>query len=373
MSLNQIKVPFLELYPTYEELKNEFDSAYQRVMKSGWYLLGQECETFESEFAEYCGAKHCVAVATGLDALKIALLANGIGPGDEVIVPAHTFIATWLAVSETGAIPVPVDVRPDTANLDTDKIQTALTARTKAIIPVHLYGQPADMDPMMAIAKEHNLVVIEDAAQAHGASYKGKRCGALADCAAFSFYPGKNLGAFSNGGAITTDNEELAKRARRLRNYGSERRYHHDEVGGNSRLDELQSAFLRIKLNHLDEWNQRRSDLAALYCERLQGIEEISLPVTADWVQSAWHLFVIRTSRRDQLQAALAEKGVQTNIHYPIPPHLSVAYQSLGLENGAFPHAEAMAGEVLSLPLGPHLKSDSVEFICEILNSLIKR
>lgn len=360
-----MNVPFLELLPTYKELQSEFDAAYHRVMESGWYLLGKECEAFEREFADYCGAPHCVAVATGLDALRIALLAHDVGPGDEVIVPAHTFIATWLAVSETGATPVPVDVRADTANIDTARIEAALSPQTKAIIPVHLYGQPADMEPILEIAKQHNLVVIEDAAQAHGAPYKGKRCGDLADCAAFSFYPGKNLGAFSNGGAITTGDGEFAKRARRLRNYGSERRYYHDEIGGNSRLDELQSAFLRVKLKHLDSWNKKRASIAATYLDRLKNLEGITLPVIEDWAESSWHLFTIRSTRRDALQQALSEKGVQTNIHYPIPPHLSGAYQSFGLKEGAFPNAEAFAQEVLSLPLGPHMSEEAVEWVCQ--------
>ena len=255
-------IPFLELKPTYLELQEKMDAAYHRVMNSGWYLLGEETEAFEADFAAYVGTKHCVTVGNGLDALRLALEAHGIGPGDEVIVPAHTFIATWLAVSQCGAIPVAVDVRRDTANMDASLLEGALTRRTKAIIPVHLYGQPADMDPIREFATRHGLVVIEDAAQAHGARYRGKMCGTLGHAAAFSFYPGKNLGAFSDGGAITTNDDAVARKARMLRNYGSEKRYHHEMAGTNSRLDELQAAFLRVKLRYLDEWNLRRAAIA---------------------------------------------------------------------------------------------------------------
>ena len=368
-----MKVPFLELLPTYEELQSELDAAYQRVMKSGWYLLGEECEAFESEFADYCGAEHAVAVSTGLDALRISLIAHDIGPGDEVIVPAHTFIATWLGVSECGATPVPVDVRRDTANLDYEKIETAFSSKTKAIIPVHLYGQPADMDPVREFAKSRELAVIEDAAQAHGARYREKKCGSLSECAAFSFYPGKNLGAFSNGGAITTSDADLARRARRLRNYGSERRYYHEEAGGNSRLDELQSAFLRIKLRRLNSWNERRKKIAAIYLERLAGLEGITLPVIANWAESSWHLFVVKANKRDALQAALAEEGIQTAIHYPIPPHLSGAYQEMGLKAGSFPVAEDFGNKALSLPIGPHLSDGAVDLICEKVSLCVAR
>ncbi len=351
-------IPILELRPTYDELKEELDSAYRRVMDSGWYLLGAETEAFEAEFASYVGTKHCVTVANGLDAIRIALEAYGIGPGDEVIVPAHTFIATWLAVSNTGATPVGVDVRPDTANLNVDLLEAALTPRTKAVIPVHLYGQPADMDPIRAFATRHNLVVIEDAAQSHGATYHGKRCGSLGNCAAFSFYPGKNLGAFSDGGAITTDDAEIARKARMLRNYGSEKRYHHEIAGANSRMDELQAAFLRVKLGRLDEWNSRRAALAAHYLEGLAGHDGLVLPQVAGWAGPVWHLFVVRHPRRDALQRHLAEKGIQTAIHYPIPPHRSRIYE--GRSHGAFPVADDLCGHILSLPIGPHFQPEQI-------------
>jgi dTDP-4-amino-4,6-dideoxygalactose transaminase len=351
---------FLELKPTYIELRGEMDAAYHRVMNSGWYLLGEETEAFEAEFANYVETKHCVTVGNGLDALRIVLEAYGIGPGDEVIVPAHTFIATWLAVSQCGAIPVAVDVRRDTANIDAALLEGARTRRTKAIIPVHLYGQPADMDPIREFASQHGLIVIEDAAQAHGARYRGKMCGTLGHAAAFSFYPGKNLGAFSDGGAITTNDDAVAKKARMLRNYGSEKRYYHDLPGTNSRLDELQAAFLRIKLAHLDEWNHRRCQLAGLYLKCLNSLQpQLSLPIVPDWASPAWHLFVIRHEMRDQLQEHLANNGIQTAIHYPIPPHLSKAYP--GYSHLSFPVAEELSGKILSLPLGPHHTTNQIE------------
>jgi dTDP-4-amino-4,6-dideoxygalactose transaminase len=346
-------IPFLELKPTYLELQKEMDTAYHRVMNSGWYLLGEETEAFESEFAAYVGTKHCVTVGNGLDALRIALEAHGIGPGDEVIVPAHTFIATWLAVSQCGATPVGIDVRGDTANIDATLLEGALTSRTKAIIPVHLYGQSADMDPVLQFASRHGLIVVEDAAQAHGARYHGRMCGTLGHAAAFSFYPGKNLGAFSDGGAITTDDDAVASKARMLRNYGSVKRYHHDMAGMNSRMDELQAAFLRIKLRHLDEWNRRRCRIAEIYLSQLSASPpQLSLPVVPEWASPVWHLFVIRHDKRDGLQKYLFERGVQTIIHYPVPPHLSKVYQSaLG---PVFPVTEILCDKILSLPIGPH-------------------
>lgn len=352
-------IPFLELKPTYLELKEELDQAYDRVMNSGWYLMGEEAEAFEYEFACYVDAKHCVAVGSGLDALIIALKAHGIGSGDEVIVPAHTFIATWLAVSQCGATPIAVDVKRDTANLDVSLLEEVLTRRTRAVIPVHLYGQPVDMDPLREFADRHGLIVIEDAAQAHGARYRSRSCGTLGHSAAFSFYPGKNLGAFSDGGAITTNDAEVARKARMLRNYGSEKRYHHEMAGMNSRLDELQAAFLRAKLRHLDVWNNRRRDIAELYISLLSGLENhLSLPVVPDWASPVWHLFVIRHQRRDQLQLLMAEQSVQTSIHYPIPPHLSNAYSHQVSKR--FPVAEEICATVLSLPNGPHITNEQV-------------
>jgi dTDP-3-amino-3,4,6-trideoxy-alpha-D-glucose transaminase len=364
-------IPFLELKPTYLELSEEMDAAYQRVMHSGWYLLGEETEAFESEFAAYIGTKHCVTVGNGLDALRIALEAHGIGPGDEVIVPAHTFIATWLAVSQCGAVPVAVDVRRDTANMDASLLEGVRTSRTKAIIPVHLYGQAADMDPIREFATRHGLLVIEDAAQAHGARYHGRMCGALGHTAAFSFYPGKNLGAFSDGGAITTDDDAVARKARMLRNYGSEKRYHHELPGTNSRIDELQAAFLRVKLRRLDEWNGRRTGFAELYASRLSHLApRLSLPSVPEWSSPVWHLFVVRHDMRGLLQTYLADRGIQTAIHYPIPPHRSAAYPSHAGSN--FPIAEELCAEILSLPCGPHFTTAQIEECADRVGSFLE-
>jgi dTDP-4-amino-4,6-dideoxygalactose transaminase len=367
-------IPFWELKPTYLELRKENDDAYRRVMDSGWYLMGAETEAFEAEFAAYVGTKHCVTVGNGLDAIRIILEAHGIGPGDEVIVPAHTFIATWLAVSQCGAVPVGVDVRQDTANIDPSVLESAITARTKAIIPVHLYGQPADMDPILAVAARHGLMVIEDAAQAHGARYKDRMCGTLGHAAAFSFYPGKNLGAFSDGGAITTNDDAVARKARMLRNYGSEKRYHHEVAGLNSRLDELQAAFLRVKLRRLDEWNNRRKVIAEHYLNQLSWLSSqifgISgfrlLPTVPEWANPVWHLFVIRHEKRDLLQKHLHDHGIQTIIHYPIPPHLSNAYKSFA--NQRFAVTEELSGQILSLPIGPHISKDQADACVEAVN-----
>lgn len=366
-----MKIPFLDLKATYDELKPEFDAAYHRVMDSGWYLLGSELEAFETEFAAYCGAKHCVGVGNGLDALVLILRAYDIVPGDEVIVPAHTFIATWLAVSQVGATPVGVDIEPDYYGMDPSLIEKAITSKTKAIMPVHLYGHPANMDPINKIAEKHGLKVIEDAAQAHGAEYKGQRCGTLGDAAAFSFYPGKNLGAFSDAGAVVTNNAELAEKVRKLRNYGCVVKYQHELQGANSRIDELTAAFLRIKLRHLDEWNERRSVIAEKYLADLRPLtSDLLLPQVAPWAMPAWHLFVIRHSNRDELQKQLATLGIGSLIHYPVPPHLTGAYESLGYKMGIFPIAETVCNEVLSLPIGPHLSDEEVQFVFESLNAL---
>jgi dTDP-4-amino-4,6-dideoxygalactose transaminase len=351
------------------ELRQELDAAYRRVMERGWYILGDEVEAFESEFAAYCGARHCVAVANGLDALHLILRAMDIGPGDEVLVPSNTFIATWLAVSYAGAIPVPVEPDPLTYNINAKAIEAAVTSRTRAIIPVHLYGQPADMDAINAIAKRHNLAVIEDAAQAHGASYKGRRTGTLGKAAAFSFYPGKNLGALGDGGAVTTNDAQIAEAIRELRNYGSKVKYHHAVKGYNSRLDELQAAFLRVKLAHLDDWNRRRQGAAATYL-RLLSIDEIALPFVPEWADPVWHLFVVRSQHRDNLATTLAERGVGTVIHYPIPPHLQQAYAEMQLVPRSLPIAERLSREVLSLPMGPHLTADQQGFVASVVTPI---
>lgn len=361
-------IPFLELKSTYEELKPELDTAYQRVMDSGWYLLGKEAESFEKEYADYCTADHCISLGSGLDALELVLKAWEIGPGDEVIVPSHTFIATWLAVSSTGATPVAIAPDPVTYNIDPERIAAAITPHTRAIIPVHLYGQPADMDAIMLIAEKHGLKVLEDSAQAQGALYKGRKSGSLGHAAAHSFYPGKNLGAFSDGGAVTTNDEEVADRIRALRNYGSKVKYHHDFQGTNSRLDELQAAFLRVKLRHLDEWNARRTAIAEAYLSDLRPLSSaLSLPVVPPWTSPVWHLFVIRHPQRDALQRHLAAQGIQTIIHYPIPPHLSGAYSDL--PSSSLSIAEQLSNEVLSLPIGPHLTESSVSMIISAIKT----
>lgn len=376
-------VPFLHLKPAYDELRSEFDAAYRRVMDSGWYLLGKELEAFEAEFAAYCEARYCVGVGNGLDALHLILRAYNIGPGDEVIVPSHTFIATWLAVSYAGATPVPVEPIPGTCNLDPARIREVITSRTRAIIPVHLYGQPADMDAINMIAAEHGVKVIEDNAQAQGARYKGRRTGSLGDSAGTSFYPGKNLGAFGDAGAVTTNDAQLAGRVRALRNYGAERKYHHEFKGINSRLDELQAAFLRVKLRHLERWNARRKEIARTYLDLLSAVTAdestssaapLLLPSVPSWADPVWHLFVVRSPERDRLQQWLAARSIGTLIHYPIPPHLSGAYAGQAVSSRSLPVAEELARTVLSLPLGPHLDVASVRFVCEcVMNAQSQR
>ncbi|MGO9585228.1 MAG: DegT/DnrJ/EryC1/StrS family aminotransferase [Limisphaerales bacterium] len=358
-----MKVPFLELKPAYDELRDELDAAYHRVMNSGWYLLGNEIESFEAGFARYCEAQHCVAVGNGLDALHLILRAWNIGAGDEVIVPANTFIATWLAVSYAGATPVPVEPDLKTFNIDPKQIEAAITPKTKAIMPVHLYGQPADMDPIISIARKHRLKVVEDNAQAQGARYKGRRTGSLGDAAGNSFYPGKNLGAFSDAGAVTTNDGELADRIRTLRNYGSKKKYYNEVKGYNSRLDELQAAFLRVKLGKLDEWNARRREMAPRYLAELANLPDLTLPLAPGWGEPVWHLFVVRHPKRDALQQKLTEAGIDTLIHYPVPPHLSGAYADRGWKRGAFPIAEELAQTVLSLPMGPHLAKEQASHV----------
>lgn len=351
-------IPFLDLKAPYIELKQELDEAIARVVSSGWFIGGPEVEAFEKDYATYCGSSHAIGVANGLDALHLALLAMDVGPGDEVIVPSNTYIATWLAVSQCGATPVPVEPDALTYNIDPTRIESAISPRTKVILPVHLYGQPADMDPILVIARKHGLKVLEDGAQAHGAKYKGRRLGAHGDAVAWSFYPGKNLGAMGDGGAVTTNDAKLADRIQVLRNYGSRIKYVNEVQGYNSRLDPLQAAILRVKLAHLDTWNSRRSAIAAQYQSGLVGCG-FSLPFVPDWAEPAWHIYAVQSSQRDTLQKALTEVGVGTLIHYPIPPHLQEAYANLGFSKGSFQIAEKIHREVLSLPMGPHLDIDS--------------
>lgn len=365
-----MSVPFLDFAGPYEELKAELDEAYFRFMRSGWYILGREVESFEQEFAAYCGVQHCVGVGNGLEALHLILLGYGIGAGDEVIVPSNTYIATWLAVSYAGATPVPVEPDPQTFNLDPTRIAAAITPRTKAIMPVHLYGQPADMDPMMDLATKHGLKVIEDNAQSQGARYKGRRTGSLGDAAGNSFYPGKNLGALGDAGAVTTNDAALADRVRVLRNYGSRKKYFNEVKGFNSRLDELQAALLRVKLKRLDEWNGRRRAVAARYQAELTG-SGLGLPTAPAWAEPVWHLFVVRHQGRDEFQKKLSEAGIGTLIHYPVPPHLSGAYAEMGMAEGSFPIAEAIAATVLSLPIGPHLTPAQAAAVVEQVRKAI--
>jgi dTDP-4-amino-4,6-dideoxygalactose transaminase len=354
-------IPFLDMKSAYAELKPELDAAYHRVMDSGWFVLGREVEAFEAEYASFCGTGHCVGLGNGLEALELCLRAWDIGAGDEVIVPSNTYIATWLAVTAVGAKVVPVEPTPDGPNIDPERIAAALTSRTKAIMPVHLYGEPADMDAIMALAGKHGLKVVEDVAQAQGAKVRGRRAGSLGHAGAHSFFPTKNIGAFGDGGAVTTDDAALAERLRVLRNYGSRVKYVNVERGVNSRLDELQAAFLRVKLGHLDAWNERRRRLAARYDDRLAGIPGLGLPRAPQWAEPVWHLYVVRSSRRAELLKALEKAGIGALIHYPIPPHLQQAYADLGLAKGSLRLAEELADTVFSLPMGPHVTLEQVD------------
>ncbi|MBB4844061.1 dTDP-4-amino-4,6-dideoxygalactose transaminase [Paucibacter oligotrophus] len=352
-------IPFLDLQPGYQVAQSAIDAALLRVAGSGWFLLGQELAAFEAAWALHCGTAHAAGVANGLDALHLGLLALGVGPGDEVIVPSNTYIATWLAVSQCGATPVPVEPDALSFNLDATRIQAAITPRTKVVLPVHLYGQPADMDAIHAVARQHGLAVLDDCAQAHGARYKGRAVGGLADLSAWSFYPGKNLGAMGDGGAVSGGDAALLERVKVLRNYGSRIKYHNEVKGFNSRLDEIQAAVLSAKLPHLEAATAQRRVIAAQLLDGLAGADLV-LPQVPTWADPAWHLFVIRHPGRDALQARLAALGVGTLIHYPVPPHLQPAYAELGHAAGDFPVAEAMHREVLSLPLWPGMSEAQV-------------
>ena len=361
-------IPFLDLKASYLELKPALDEAIARVVSSGWFIGGEEVDEFEAEYATYCDAAHAVGVANGLDALHLALRAMDVGPGDEVIVPSNTYIATWLAVSQCGATPVPVEPDARTFNIDPALIEAAITARTKVILPVHLYGQPADMDPILAIARKHGLRVLEDGAQAHGARYKGKRLGAHGDAVAWSFYPGKNLGAMGDGGAVTTNDPQIADRLRVLRNYGSRVKYVNEVQGYNSRLDPLQAAILCVKLEKLDEWNVRRALIAQRYQEGLAGCGA-TLPHVPNWAEPVWHLYVVQHPHRNAFQKILTDSGIGSLIHYPIPPHLQTAYLHLNFKQGQFPIAEKMAERVISLPISPSMSMGQAEKIIEIIQN----
>jgi dTDP-4-amino-4,6-dideoxygalactose transaminase len=361
-------VPFLDLAAATAELRAEIDTAVGRVLDSGWFLLGDEINAFEVEFAAFTGAGHCVGVGNGLDALTLALRALDVGDGDEVIVPSNTYIATWLAVSAVGATPVAVEPDPAPHNIDPDRIEAAITPRTRVILPVHLYGQPADLAPILATARTHGLRVVEDAAQAHGARYQGRRIGAHGDVVCWSFYPGKNLGALGDGGAITTDDAGVADRVRVLRNYGSRVKYVNEVRGVNSRLDEVQAAVLRVKLAHLDEWNDQRRRIAERYASELTGGTGLGSPRTADGSDSVWHLFVVTHPERDQMQEHLATEGVQTLIHYPTPPYRQDAYAGHPAVDSS-PIADRLAETVLSLPIGPHLDDASVDRVIQAVHA----
>lgn len=365
-----MKVPFLDLRAAYAEIGTEMDAAYQRVAASGWYLMGAELEGFEAEFAGYCGARYCAGVGSGLDAITLILRALGVREGDEVIVPSHTFIATWLAVSAVGARPVPTECDLRTYNLDPAAFEAAITPRTAAVIPVHLYGQPADIAAIGDIAARHGLAVIEDASQAHGARYRGQRVGTFSAAAAFSLNPVKNLGGLGNAGAVVTDDAALAEQVRLLRNYGYRVKYQHEVMGTNSRLDEIQAAVLRVKLRHLEAWNARRRALAARYTHALSslaGQADLVLPHVPDWAEPVWHQFVVRLADRAAVQERLRAAGVDTLIHYPVPVHLMPAYRDAGWRPGDFPAAERIAAEVLSLPLNPHLPDAAATLVVEEL------
>ncbi len=362
-------VPFLELKATYEELRSELDAAYQRVMDSGWFIIGKELEAFEKEYAGNVGVRHCIGVANGLEALQLSLQAAGIGAGDEVIVPSHSYIASWLAVSQVGATLVPSEPEEGQYSLDPAQVEACITPRTRAIMPVHLYGHVGDMDALQSLARRHKLLLVEDGAQSHGALCRGRQSGSMSDIAGISFYPSKNLGAFGDAGAVLTSNDDFAEKIRHLRNYGSKVRYQNDYRGMNSRLSELQAAFLRAKLPLLAEWNQRRQRLAARYHEGLAGVGDLVLHPVPAWSTPVWHLYVIRSRRRNALQSFLSERGIGTQIHYPIPPHLSRAYQDMGWKKGAFPVAEHYAEELLSLPISPHHTPSQIDCVIDAIRA----
>jgi dTDP-4-amino-4,6-dideoxygalactose transaminase len=363
-------VPFNNLKAASDELGEQLASAVERVMKSGWYILGPEVERFEDRFARYLGVRHCVGVASGLDALHLALRAMGIGEGDEVVVPGNTCVPTWLAISRAGALPVAVDPDPTTMVLGPERLEAAISDRTKALLPVHLYGHPADMTALLELAHRYDLRILEDAAQAHGARWRGLHVGGFGDAAAWSFYPTKNLGALGDGGAVTTNDPEIARTVRALRNYGESSKYRNDVQGFNSRLDELQAAVLSLKLELLDEWNARRGAIARRYASGLQD-GAVELPLVAEGAEHAWHLFVVRSPERDRLQAHLTADGVQTLVHYPIAPYLQAAYPAGSWRGPALPISDRLQNEVLSLPIGPHLSPEQVETVIGSLQAFV--
>jgi dTDP-4-amino-4,6-dideoxygalactose transaminase len=360
-------IPFLSFKYMNEEIKAELLPSFEHFIDKGWYVLGDQVKQFEKDYADFCTTKHTVGVANGLDALIIALKSLNIGPGDEVIVPSNTYIASWLAVSYVGATPIPVEPRIDTYNINPNLIEAAITSKTKAIMPVHLYGQCCEMEAIMNIALKHHLFVVEDNAQSQGATYNGQITGSFGHINGTSFYPGKNLGAYGDAGAITTNDEQLYHRANVIRNYGSQKKYYNEIKGINSRLDELQAGFLSIKLNHLNKWSKQRNHIASLYNQMLHGVGDVVTPELANGATSVYHLYVIRTNKRDELQQYLNTHEVGTLIHYPLPPHLQEAYQELGYQKGDFPLAETIADTCLSLPLFPGLTDEQVEQVCNTI------
>lgn len=356
-------IEFLDLKKINQTYRSQFCSELNDLVDSGWYILGEQVEKFEEEFASYCQVDYCVTVGNGLDALRLILLAYGVGPGDEVIVPSNTYIATWLAVSQTGAVPIPVEPSPNSYNFNCQGAIKAITNKTKAIIAVHLYGHPVEMALLQEFCNKNQIFLIEDAAQAHGATYKEVRVGGLGNSAAFSFYPGKNLGALGDGGAITTNDIYLADKVKELRNYGSKVKYVNNVKGFNSRLDELQAAFLRIKLRDLDRCNRRRSVIAEKYIDAFSQLEHITLPIVHKDCNSVWHLFTLQTHKRDALAIYMEGKGIKTMIHYPIPPHLQEAYSELGYSIGSFPISEKIHKEILSIPIGPTMGDEEVDYV----------
>jgi dTDP-4-amino-4,6-dideoxygalactose transaminase len=363
-----MKIPFLNFNHMHAPFKQEMMQAFEKFYDSNWFVLGDNVKQFEAEYAQFNGTKHTVGISNGLDALHIALKTLNISQGDEVIVPSNTYIATALAVSYVGASPIFVEPKIDTYNIDPNLIEAAITPKTKAIMPVHLYGQACEMDSIAAIAKKYNLYIIEDNAQSQGASYNGKLTGTFGDINGTSFYPGKNLGALGDAGAVTTNNDELAKKASILRNYGSDKKYFNEVIGYNMRLDECQAAFLSIKLKHLNEWTIQRQEIAKWYNNALKGLDGLNLPKINEKATHVFHLYVIRTKKRDKLQNYLTENGIGTLIHYPIPPHLQQAYENLGLKKGDFPIAEEIANTCLSLPIYPGLKKTEIEYIAHLIS-----
>lgn len=367
-----IRVRYLDLRAQYHSIKHEIDAAIARVLESSQFILGEEVAGFEADFASYCGASHCVALNSGTSALHLALLAAGIGPDDEVITVPFTFVASVAAILYAGASPVMVDIDPRTFNLDPAAIEAAITPRTKAIMPVHLYGHPADMDPIKAIAKRHQLVVIEDAAQAHGAQYKDRSAGSIADIGSFSFYPAKNLGAYGEGGAVVTNNAEYAQKIRMLRDWGQDRKYHHSLHGYNYRMEGIQGAILRVKLRHLERWTEARRAIARQYDKMLSDCG-LQLPVEMPWARHVYHVYTLRCEDRDGLQDALRAEGIQTAVHYAVPVHLQPAYANLGFSKGSLPNAEMAAQQVLSLPIYPELSSQAVAEVAQAVKKACSR